>query len=258
LTVTTELDYLKIEPAQEAAMASTQRTVLPIHNGFFNDGHWHVLSSTSLGGSGLSAAEMDSRLWSQNPKGMNDLLQRGICLPLYIDCDCALDNVVFVLGDLTEQEEAEWLGRIQKRLEIPCGEFMLVGGGLEEDFDVALQHFEPPNCEPFYKIKLKPGSYLVEVYAFLGSCPVNKAFREWLNTDPRDQPQWLSFFQEDGYVENEDIELLEHIIRLVPTDADTPIPQVRDDMNCWVGDFIMRKPLQCPQGLQREEVIRQL
>ncbi|WYD81527.1 MAG: hypothetical protein V8K32_03895 [Candidatus Electrothrix gigas] len=258
MTVTTELDYLKIEPAQEAAMASTQRTVLPIHNDFFNDGHWHVLSSTSLGGSGLSAAEMDSRLWSQNPKGMNDLLQRGICLPLYIDCDCALDNVVFVLGDLTEQEEAEWLGRIQIRLEIPCGEFMLVGGGLEEDFDVALQHFEPPNCEPFYKIKLKPGSYLVEVYAFLSSCPVNNAFREWLNTDPRDQPQWLSFFQEDGYVENEDIELLEHIIRLVPTDADTPIPQVRDDMNCWVGDFIMRKPLQCPQGLQREEVIRQL
>lgn len=244
-----------------ASTTSTQRTVrtvIPIHKDFFHDGHWNVLSSTSLGGSGLSPAELASILQSENPERIKDLLRRGICLPLYLDCDCALDNVVFVLGDLTEQEEAEWIGRLQMRLEIPCGEFMLMGGGLEENFDVAVQHFEPPNFEPFYKIKLKPGSYLVEVYAFIDSCPVNNAFREWLNTDPRDQPQWLSFFQEDGYVENEDIELLEHIIRLVPTDADTPIPQVRDDINCWVGDFIMRKPLQCPQGLQREEVIRQL
>lgn len=251
-----------------ASTTSTQRTVrtvrtdIPIHKDFFHDGHWNVLSSTSLGGSGLSPAELASILQSENPERIKDLLRRGICLPLYLDCDCALDNVVFVLGDLTEQEEAEWIGRLQMRLEIPCGEFMLMGGGLEENFDVAVQHFEPPNFEPFYKIKLKPGSYLVEVYAFIDSCPVNVALKdeleplvkEWINADPRDQPKWLSFFEEAGYVDNEDFDLVEHIIRLVPTDADIPIPQLHDNLN-WVADFIIRKPLQCPQGLQRQEVI---
>ncbi|MCI5144366.1 MAG: hypothetical protein D3923_02295 [Candidatus Electrothrix sp. AR3] len=98
---------------------------------------------------------------TEDEQVINDLLRRGICLPLFFDCDCALDEAIFVLGELNEREEAEWLGRIQLKLEVPCGELLLMGGGREEDFEIALEHFDPPNkhFQFFQKIKVDPGSY---------------------------------------------------------------------------------------------------
>ena len=142
---------------------------------------------------------------------------------------------------------------------------MLMGGGLAEDFEVALSNFEPPDVhfQFFQKLKLEPGDYLVEVYSFLGSYPVNEA---WEETDPEDlgrwwdetrpgeeRPEWISFFEDEEYVDSEEFEFVEHIIRIVALIEDVPSPAIDEDTN-WVGDFEMRKAV-CPRGLTREDVL---
>ncbi|NNE66141.1 MAG: hypothetical protein HKN33_06200 [Pyrinomonadaceae bacterium] len=248
-------------------MNSTSRTVVPLHNDFFNDGHWYVLSSSSLGGGGLGIPEFSEKLQSEDVSVINELLRKGICLPLYFGCDCALDNAIFVVGDLNEREEAEWIGRIRLNLEVPCGELMLMGGGLEEDFETALPNFEPPDphFRFFQKLKLEPGSYLVEVYAFLGSYPVNEEWEELENENEMDEwweasrpgeakPEWISFFNDDEYVDSEEFEFIEHIIRVVPSSGEVPLPGL-DEETKWVGEFEMRRPELCPKGLKREDVL---
>jgi hypothetical protein len=248
-------------------MKNIDRKVVPVNEAFFNDGHWYVLASSSLGGSGMSPEDIASKLQTEAEAELSDLIKSGVCLPLYFGCDCALDSAIFVLGDLSDREEAEWLGRIRARLEIPCGEVMLMGGGMEEDFEVALPNFKPPDehYQFFQKLKLEPGSYLVEVYAFLGSYPVNEAWEDledekamekwWDESYPgRDYPEWISFFKDEEYVDSEEFDLVEHIIRIVPTNEEIPVPSLEEDSK-WVGDFEMRRSQKCPLGLKPEEVL---
>ncbi len=255
--------------------STANRHVLPLNESFFNDGFWYVLSSTSLGGSQLSPAQIVEKLQGQDTAELKQLLQAGVCLPLFFPGDCALDDAVVVIGDLTEQEEAEWIGRIQAVLNIPCGEFMVMGGGgVEEDFEVALSHFEAP--DPFFvffeKFKLQPGTYLVEVYAFLGSMTVNVAWDNpkgnagqesltgwWQRTRPnQDYPQWLTGYLENDYVDSSEFGLLEYLIRLKPISeaeaAQIPVPAVVEENGetYWCGVFEMRRPEPCPMGIDRE------
>ena len=65
------------------------RKVIPLKESFFNDGYWYVLSSTSLGGSNLSPAQIADYLQSGDEATMNQLLRDGIFLPLYFPGDCA-------------------------------------------------------------------------------------------------------------------------------------------------------------------------
>lgn len=237
------------------------RKVTPIHESFFNDGHWYVLSSSSLGGSGLSADEIADKLQTEDEVVINDLLGKGACLPLYFGADCELDNVVFVEGGLNEVEEAEWIGRIRSKIEVPCGEIMLMGGGMPEDFEDALPNFEPPDphYRYFQKLKVTPGVYLVEVYAYIGSYAVNEYWEDkktdefekwWDESRPKlERAEWIEFFKEEEYVDGEDFELQEYIIRIVPLTEEIPLPTLDQDTK-WVGDFEMRKPRLCPQGLK--------
>ena len=275
------------------------RTVIPIDEAFFNDGYWYVLSSTSLGGGQYTAKEVADIL--QVPLGsdagghsdadgaiaqLQSLLGRGVCLPLYFPADCSLDDSVVVLGDLSDREEAEWLGRLQGKLEIPCGEFVVMGGSLEEDLEVMTKHFTAPNphFQFFQKIKVAPGTYLVEVYAFLGSTTVNElidcelikpkhltAAEQALVNEPLDQwwnrtrpqephPPWLVNYLEEGYVDCEqddgdgDGDLVEYIIRLTPAQGEIPVPPLDPEVH-WCGVFEMRKPDRCPQGLRRRDLL---
>lgn len=238
-----------------------KRKVSPVHEGFFNDGHWYVISSSSLGGSGLSADEIADKLQTEDDAVINELLREGICLPLYFGADCELDKVVFIEGGLSEQEEAEWIGRIRSKLTVPCGEIMLMGGGMPEDFEDALVNFEPPDphYRYFHKIKVEPGTYLVEVYAFIGSYAVNEDWEEksadefeqwWDESRPgRKRAEWIECFREEEYVDGEDLELQEYIIRIAPLKEEVEIPALDEDTK-WVGDFEMRKPALCPLGLK--------
>ncbi len=253
---------------------TANRQVLPLNDAFFNDGYWYVLSSTSLGGSQLSPAQIAEKLENPDPARLRPLLRAGVCLPLFFPGDCALDDAVVVVGDLTEQEEAEWIGRIQATLNIPCGEFLVMGGGLAEDFEVALSQFEAPDPHFvfFQKFKLEPGTYLVEVYAFLGSMTVNIAWGDledgfnskaltdwWRRTRPgQDYPQWLTTYLEDDYIDSSEFGLLEYLIRLTSISeaeaAEIPIPALVEENGetFWCGAFEMRRPEPCPLGINRE------
>ena len=248
------------------------RTVIPINEDFFNDGYWYVLGSTSLGGQHLSPKDIGDRLQQENPAVIQNLLRQGICLPLYFPADCCLDEAIIILGDLTEQEEQEWIGRLQGKLEIPCGEFMVMGGGLTEDFEIALNNFEPPDphFQFFQKIKVDPGTYFVEIYAFAPSINANELWEDaditeddilawWHNTHPDESlPLWLRLYteqtEESDYDKEED--LVDYIIRLVPMDKDQidiELPKISDE-GMWCGVYEMRQPEICPVGLSRTEL----
>lgn len=243
--------------------------VIPVDENFFNDGAWYVLSSTSLGGADFSPQQIVNKLQG-DINDIRQLLDAGICLPLFFPGDCALDKVVIVIGDLTEQQEHEWLGRIQSKLHIPCGEFVLLGGGgSEDDWHVALNHFSPPNPHliNFHKVRLAPGDYLVEVYAFLGSMNFNfqldeigkKNWQHWLKLDgvaESEQPAWFKFLLENDYVDSEEFGLQEYIIRLTPLQESPPLPELDEELY-WCGLYQYRQPQQFPKGILRSQLLSQ-
>jgi hypothetical protein len=109
-------------------------TRIPISPEFFCDGHFYVLTSTSLGGSSFTLSDISNILGESNEGGIEQLLQQGVCIPLYFDPDCELDGcTLFVLGDLTEEEENQWVGKLSWKLNIPCGKLVLLCGGGDED-----------------------------------------------------------------------------------------------------------------------------
>jgi hypothetical protein len=249
-------------------MGDAKRQVLPLREGFFNDGHWYVLTSTSLGGSGLSAAEISERLQSPDPDGIRQLLRDGVCLPLFFDGDCALDQTHVVVGDLTPREESEWIGRIRSRLEIPCGEFVVLGGALDEDFETVLEHFEAPDPHfvNFCKFRVGPGTYLVELYAFVTCMTFNvgwdgvgvmAAAKEtpeslaawWHATRPGEPPApWLQTYVKSGHADSRELGLVDYLIRLAPWREEIPLP-AQEPESGWCGVFERRRPAACPRGL---------
>jgi hypothetical protein len=196
------------------------------------------------------------------------LLDNGVCLPLFFPGDCALDKSVIVVGDLTEQQEREWLGRIQSKLHIPCGEFVLLGGGgSEDDWEDLLEHFSPPNPHfmNFQKVRLVPNDYLVEVYAFLGSMNFNfeldeigqKNWQRWLKLDgvaKSDQPDWFRFLQKNDYIDSEEFGFQEYIIRLSPLQEPPELSELNEEL-CWCGLYQYRQPQQCPEGILRSHLL---
>ncbi|QFZ91240.2 hypothetical protein [Synechococcus elongatus] len=247
---------------------SNQR-VLPVDQRFFNDGAWYVLSSTSLGNSGLEPGQIVDQLQG-GVEAIQQLIAEGICLPLFFPGDCALDQVVVVLGDLTPEQEREWLGRIQSYLHIPCGELMLLGGGgCEEDWEVAIHHATPPNPHlfNFQKFTIPPGDYLVEVYAFLGSMNFNfqleeiprKQWQQWFHLQDKtkaEQPDWFKFLLANDYIDSEKFGLQEYIIRLSPLQEIPPLP-VLDEEIAWCGYYQFRQPEHCPRGISRTQLLVQ-
>lgn len=245
---------------------SSERKIIPIKDSFFNDGYWYVLTSSSLGGRNYGAQEISDKLCKGDADTVRSLVKDGICLPICFPADCALDMSVVLIGDLSEQENQEWLSCMRSKLEIPCGEFMLMGGAMPEHFEASLASTEPgdPCGSPCHKIKVDPGTYLVEVYAFLGSTTVNEAWEEWpyeesaeewwSRTRPNQESKWIEAFEEEEYVDAEDLGLLEYIIRLSPLTEDVDIPDLDEETN-WCQEFKARKPELCPVGLIRDEVI---
>lgn len=248
---------------------STQanRQVIPLADGFFNDGAWYVLTSTSLGGSHLSPEQLVNKLQSDNAETLLDLARNGICLPLFFQADCELDNAVIILGDLTEQEQHEWVGRIQAELNIPCGEFLLLGGGgCEDDWEIALEHENPPDPQFmfFQKVKLPAGRYLLEIYAFLSSVTGSYAWEnlkkrntlpEQWRQSPTDFPDWLEQFIEQEYIDSSEFDLQDYLLRLTPLQQQPPLPTLVPEVN-WFGEFEIRMPETAPTGISRSALLR--
>ncbi len=78
----------------------------------------------------------------------------------------------------------------------------------------------------------------------------------WKRTRPRQKyPQWLNSYLEEDYVDSEDHDLLEYIIRLTPLRKDVSPPEL-DEETKWCGVFDIRRPELCPMGIPRSLVTR--
>jgi hypothetical protein len=242
------------------------RITQDIGDDFFNDGHWYVLTSMGLGG--MSPDELSDALQDDTGEEIRGLMENSICVPLAFDADCVLDlRTRFVVGDLSEEEESEWIARVQAPLSIPDGVFILVRGAMPEDFEEI-----GSDCKDGYvTVNVEPGEYVVEIYAFVGSYTVNELFYQagdaeadlnenapstnrlrdwWTNTrGEAPLPEWLGSWIEDGYVDNDKCGLLAYVIRLIESDNKIPAPPQDEDYEWWVTEFQTREPDKCPRGI---------
>lgn len=217
------------------------RQSVPLDPDFFCDGHYYVLTSSSLGGSGLEPSAIADALGWSNEATITELLQQGICLPICFDGDCALDGgTLFVIGDLTEQEENDWIGRLTGKLNIPCGKLVILcGGGDAEEFAYAISGQPPkPHYQIFQVIDVPPGEYLVEIYAYLSSMTVQQSLEEydehWNLHENEPLEQWYTL-NRPGTPD------ISYIIRLSPLTIEPPVPELVPEIG-WCGEFEFRKP----------------
>ncbi|HEY9888272.1 MAG TPA: hypothetical protein V6D02_07705 [Candidatus Obscuribacterales bacterium] len=223
------------------SQSTGDRQVIPLDENFFCDGHYYVLTSASLGGSGRSPAEVSEILGQGDADGITGLLWEGVCLPLCFDGDCALDQkTLIVVGDLTPEEARDWIGRLRWKLNIPCGKLVILcGGGDADEFAEAVSGVPPrPNYQIFQAIAVPPGDYLLEIYAYLSSMTVQMTLSEydehWNEIEHVELREWYETHQPG----QEDIG---YIIRLAPLQEIPPVPTLDPEMG-WCGFFEFRRP----------------
>lgn len=247
------------------ADTSEPRRVVALRKNFFCDGPYYVITSASLGGSGLTLKEVSDDLGAGDEAKTEELLKRGVCVPIFFPGDCAFDNAIVVIGELTEQEESEWIGRISARLNIPCGKLIVLCGGGEEDWmEAALSGKGVDGFKDYFQIiKVPPGEYLIEIYAYVSSMTVDFYFEEgepleeWFHsTRPgMNLPKWIQTFKEDGFMGELGDKLVSYIVRLAPLETEPPLPKLVDEIG-WCGEFEFRRPELCPLGISRAAMLR--
>lgn len=229
------------------------RQTISISADFFCDGHCYLLTSSSLGGSGLTAEEVQEILFKEDKEATTErLLKKGVCLPFCFPGDCALDGATeFVLGDLTEAEERGWMARLRWKLNVPCGKLILACGCLAEDLEPALAGETPdPHYTIFQVIDVPPDEYLVEIYAFYSSQTMQVALdAESDEYDDLDDAE----FDEDEYGERlikvepkyREYDGAAYIIRLSPLETEPPLPKTESG---WLENFEFREGLNLENG----------
>ena len=245
---------------------SKSRRCIPLRQNFFCDGAYYVLSSASLGGGGLTPKQLADILGQGDELGIAELLKRGVCVPMFFPGDCALDSAIIVLGDLTEQEEAEWIGCIRSKLSIPCGRLLIFcGGGDESDIEGAISGKGLSNYKDYFEsISVPPGEYIVEIYAYVSSMSVDFYFEddepleEWFHrTRPGvELPLWLEYFKAGRAIGELSDDLVSYIIRLAPLVTEPELPRLVDEIG-WCGEFEFRRPALCPLGIPRAAILDQ-
>ena len=208
-----------------------------INKDMFCDGHGYLLTSTSLGGSDLTAAEVSETLFRGDGEKSLEMAKKGICFPIAFEGDCALDeNTLFVIGDLNEQEERNWIARLRWKLNIPCGKLVLVCGWAEEDIEQAMLGESPDRGYPMYQtIEVPPNEYLVEIYAYIESLTVQLSF------DEEDENGYLIENEEQAELYKKKypgIEGVDYIIRLSALKTEPKMPRMEES---WFEDFEFRQ-----------------
>lgn len=202
---------------------------IPISKEFFCDGPGYLLTSTSLGGSDLTAADVSETLFESDTEKCLELFKKGICFPVSFEGDCALDeNTLFVIGDLNEQEERDWIARLAWKLNVPCGKLILCCGWSEEDLEPAVAGETPEENYVIYQIiEVPPKEYLVEIYAYFSSLTVQ------VSLDEEDDNGILRENKElaDWYRKNRPgTENVDYIIRLKPLETEPKMPNIEEGL----------------------------
>ncbi len=81
-----------------------------------------------------------------------------------------------------------------------------------------------------------------------------KPFSDWWNRTWGDEAEaeWITFFNEEEYVDGEEFELQEYIIRISPKTKDVVLPTLHDSHH-WCSVYEIRRPEICPRGLPINE-----
>jgi hypothetical protein len=217
---------------------SETRQRLAISEEFFCDGHCYVLTSASLGGSDLTAEELSEILFEADEGKVKELLGKGVCFPVCFEGDCALDNnTVFVLGDLSEQEERDWIARLSWKLNIPCGRLILACGCDAEDLERAVSGEPPEEHYVIYQvIEVSPAEYLVEIYAYFSSMTVQVSLNGYDARGNLVENEELAKWYQTNRPGLDDVG---YVIRLKPLATEPPMPEL--EMG-WFGKFEFRPP----------------
>lgn len=244
------------------SVAPGSRRVVPLSSEFFCDGPYYVVTSSSLGGGEVTAERVSRALGDGDREEIREFLESGVCLPLAFPGDCAFDDAIVVIGELSESEEDEWIGRISSRLSVPCGQLVvLCGGGDAYELEEALSR--GGESELHTTIEVPPGDYRVDVYAYVSSMTVDFLLEEgeppsaWFErTRPQiRKPKWVRMWDEQGMAGQLGDELVSYILRLSPIGSALPDTPALDEDLGWAGVFEARWPALCPLGIPRSELL---
>ena len=202
----------------------------PIDENFFCDGHAVVLMSQSLANSGIDPHQLSDWLASGDDGAMQDLLRRGVCLPVFFGTDCALDGATrFFIGDMDAPYEKAWVAKLTGKLSIPCGKLVLLcGGGSGEELALAISGQAPdPDYCIYQAIDVPPADYRVDLFAYRTS-PTVGLYHEDLDDDELEAKYRHLPAVDEAYV-----------VRLSPLKGDVPVPALVDEVG-WPGVFEFR------------------
>src|SRR3954453_11709554 len=111
-----------------------------------------MIASEGLCGGDFSSVEAGDDEWLQ-------AVEDGVFLPFMLVQDDPFVIRIVLDGPLTEQEQAEWVGRTRHKLRVPDGRLAVIGGGPEylwgEDMGEFTRFLDVP-----------PGDYLAELYTY--------------------------------------------------------------------------------------------
>jgi hypothetical protein len=203
---------------------------VPLDENFFCDGAYYVLTSHSLGGSGIEPGALADTLGSATAASMNALLRKGVCLPLAFNGDCAMDGgTLFVVGELDAKHESAWIGRLTAKLSVPCGKLVLLcGGGDAEGLARAVSGKPADEDYCIYQtIEVPPGDYRVDLLAYLESDTVLSMDEDVDEEEIREKYKHLPRVDES------------YVVHLTPLAGELPLPALVDEVN-WPGQFEFR------------------
>jgi hypothetical protein len=219
-------------------------TTTPIAEDFFCDGHYYLLTSSSLGGSGLTPTQVSETVSSGDCEGIKNLLNSGIAIPLFFPGDCALDNnTLFVVGELTQEQERDWIAKIECKLNIPCGKFVILCGGADpEELEHAIS-LQPtkPHYTIHQVIDLPADEYLVEIFAYYSSMTVQLSLEEYdSGLNMKENVELKAWYEKN----QPGVDGIGYIIRFSPLHGrELTLPEL-DDESGWAGVFEFRSTKQ--------------
>jgi hypothetical protein len=217
----------------------------------------------SLGG--LSPSTLADVWEGKAQESVATLVRRAAMMPMSLYQDDGY-SVRIVVGDLTPQEETEWVARVDWKLHVPCGE-VLVSGILTPDFEREFAEIVPAEHGGSYwagaYVSVPPGEYRVEVLSYppgdlssgwgmmtnsrtFGRHPTikpEKPLDYFKRTRPgATPPPWITDEPDDGPP------YIDMIVRLSPLEEEpSTLPSFEDD-SCIQWEF--RKPDICPIGIR--------
>jgi hypothetical protein len=180
-------------------------------------------------------------------------------------------RVRVLLREMTEQESAEWVGRVVWHLDLSCGLLGLCGGPLDSIADL-----EQP---PVY-VRVPPGRYRAEVYCYLPSSNAyyclgdwkrgyqrpgayfratrpGERFPFWLRSrcaddsseDPGHEGEWEGLSRKEvARLDARARRYVDFILRLAPLTKTPPMPKL-DQGQGYAFEWECRKPSKCPLGI---------